>query len=56
MPTDKCPKCRAKLKVSEDRMSCRRCGYTKHLPVSNWTKHLMEITYGAIERRQFHDL
>lgn len=37
----RCPKCRAKLEVSEFAEKCRRCGYTKNLEPSNFTKKLM---------------
>lgn len=39
----KCPKCRAKLEVSEFAEKCRRCGYTKNLEPSNLTKRLMNL-------------
>lgn len=38
----KCPKCRAKLEVSEFAEKCRRCGYTKNLEPSNRTKRFLE--------------
>ena len=37
----KCPKCGAKLKVSEFAQSCNRCGYFKSVEPSNLTKRLM---------------
>lgn len=41
----KCPKCRAKLEVSEFAEKCRRCGYTKNLEPSNLTKRF--LNYGG---------
>lgn len=34
----KCPKCKAKLVVTESCEYCRRCGYRKNLEPSNLTK------------------
>lgn len=43
----RCPKCRAKLEISEFAEKCRRCGYIKHLEPSNRTKWLLDNgTYG----------
>lgn len=36
----KCPKCKAKLVVTEFTEYCRRCGYSKHREASNLTKKL----------------
>lgn len=36
----KCPKCKAKMVVTESCEYCRRCGYRKHLEPSNLTKRL----------------
>lgn len=36
----RCPKCKAKMEVSEFAQKCRRCGYMKHLEPSNLTKRL----------------
>ena len=36
----KCPKCGAKLKISEFAQSCNRCGYFKSVEPSNLTKRL----------------
>lgn len=41
----KCPKCRAKLEVSEFAEKCRRCGYTKNLEPSNLMKRF--LNYGG---------
>ncbi len=36
-----CPKCKAKLKEGEGYQKCSRCGYSKTLEISNFTKRLM---------------
>lgn len=41
--TCRCPKCRAKLVVSEFSEYCRRCGYSKRREASNLTKRLYGI-------------
>ena len=40
MSNSKCPKCGAKLVVTEFVERCRRCGYSKHREPSNLTKRL----------------